>query len=259
MLGALGQAALSAVLPARYAVVPLVVLLLRALVSTALAAAAPAKYASDLGVVAGRTTAQVPRTSYDPSRPGSASPFGSAPADQGVVVFHLGVRVTHPLGSLAPGFKDFQEHFKASNGDLLARATEYGCLGMTTWHSSDAASNNTIMSIYYFRDMEGLHRFAHDPAHRRAWDWFYTVFVKRWGYSHIGIFHEAFYAPPGNYETLYFNMPPALMGAASGQVRNEATAEDEWVGTLIDGSGPAWRTQYSRMGRTEEKTKKQML
>lgn len=69
------------------------------------------------------------------------------------------------------------------------------------------------------------------------------------GYSHVGIFHEAFCAPAGAYETVYINMQPSLMAAGSADIKNEPTGTDEWVRTMVDASSATWRSQHSRMGR----------
>lgn len=248
VLGGLGQGLLSLVLPARYALLPLVFLLLRAAVLTALDIASPARFASKLGVVPGRTSAQLPNASFDPLRSDRASPFGSAPAEKGVVVFHLGARFNHPLGALSPGCKEIAEQFAACHADVLERAKEYGCLGGTSYRGDERASGNTLLTVYYFRDVDGLNRFAHGAVHQRAWKW-YNEFAKKPGHSHIGIFHEAFCAPAGAYESIYINMQPTLMGAGSAAVTNESTGADEWVRTLVDASKSVWRNQHSRMGR----------
>ncbi|KAK4150423.1 hypothetical protein C8A00DRAFT_18033, partial [Chaetomidium leptoderma] len=253
VLGGLGQAILSVILPSRYALLPLVFLLLRAVILTTRDIASPARYTSKLGVVPGRTSAQLPNSSYDPLRSEKASLFGSKPAEKGVVVFNLAARFNHPLGALAPGGKELAERFLACHTDLLRRAEEYGCLGGANFRGGDAASNNTILTIYYFRDLDGLNRFAHDPIHRQAWDWYDKEFVKERGYSHIGISHEAFCAPAGAYETIYVNMQPIMMGACNADVKNEATGDDEWFRTLVDASSPVWRSQHSRMGREVKK------
>jgi hypothetical protein len=168
-------------------------------------------------------------------------------------VFHLGVRFNHPLGPLSPGGKELAERFEVCHRGLLKRAREYGCLGGTLFRGDEAANNNTTLIIYYFRDLDGLNRFAHADVHRQAWDWFNKTVLKEWGYSHIGIFHEAFCAPAGAYETIYVNMPPELMGAGHASIKNESTGEDEWVRTVVDASGPVWRSQLSRMGRDGRK------
>ncbi|KAK3303847.1 uncharacterized protein B0T15DRAFT_561303 [Chaetomium strumarium] len=255
-LGGVGQAIVSCILPARYALLPLAFLLLRAVVVTCLELASPPRYSSKLGVIRGRFSAQLPNASYDPSRGDDAkrpaSPFGSTPAEQGIVMFHIGARINHPLGALAPAMKEFGDLTDAVTQELQARADEFGCLGMSAWRAADADSLNTSMAVIYFRDFEGLNRFAHDKVHRQVWDWYRNVFVKKHGYSHVGIFHEAFYAVPGAYETIYENMPPTLMSRAEASVRNEATGREEWVGTVVDASvksSPAFRTQYSRLNR----------
>ena len=31
---------------------------------------------------------------------------------------------------------------------------------------------NSVLAVYYFRDLEGLDRFAADPLHKKAWNWY---------------------------------------------------------------------------------------
>ncbi|KAL2133212.1 hypothetical protein VTI74DRAFT_2721 [Chaetomium olivicolor] len=249
VFGGLVQGLISLVLPARYALLPAVFFLLRAAVLTIRDLTSPAQYSSRLGVILGRTSAAMPNDNYNPLQSDKASPFGSSPADKGIVVFHLGAQFLHPLGASAPLAKKFISQFMACHEDLLRRAKEYGCLGGTTLHGGEAESKNMILTIYYFRDFEGLNKFAHDPLHRKAWDWYNKDFVKKSRYSHIGIFHEAFCAPAGAWETIYVNMPPVLFGAGSAAVKNEAAGEDEWVRTVVDASSPLWRSSHSRMGK----------
>lgn len=196
-----------------------------------------------------RVGAAIPDDSYNPAGSEKASPFGSTPADKGVVVFHLGARFLHPLGASSPLAKEFIAQFTTGHKDLLTRAKEYGCLGGTTLRGGDSESNNTFLTVYYFRDFEGLNKFAHDPLHRKAWDWYHRDFAKKGGYSHIGIFHETFCVPAGAWETIYINMPPVLMGAGSAAVKNEETGEEEWVRTMVDATSPSWRSSHTRMGQ----------
>jgi len=225
---------------------PAALLLLHSVVSTATHVVSPPSFALGRSVVPGRASAQLPAASYDPRA--TASPFGARPAASGVVVLHLGLRFSHPVGPLAPGGKALADHAAACNADVLARARDFGCLGATTWRGVEAASGNATLTVYYFRSVEGLNAFAHDAVHRRAWDWYRDV-GRRHGFGHLGIYHEAFYSPPGSYETIYVNMPPVLLGAASALTRNEATGEDEWLRPLVAADVPALRSQLSRMGR----------
>ncbi|EGS20283.1 uncharacterized protein CTHT_0040220 [Thermochaetoides thermophila DSM 1495] len=234
-LGAGAQGLLCLVLPRRYAFLPLIFFVLRNAIRTAFSVRSGDYHFTKLGVIPGRTTAQLPK-------PGE-SEFSGVPSDQDIVVFHLGARCNHPLGVLSPGGKELGEHFDACNRELMERKEEFGCLGYSQWLGTEDNANGTILAIYYFRDIEGLNRFAHDVVHRRAWEWYHGEFARKRGWSHIGIFHEAFQVPAGAWENIYVNMPPTLMGAAA------TKSEDGWVRTLIEANGLVWRSQYSRMGR----------
>lgn len=235
LFGAILQTILFAALPTRLALLPMILLGAYALITTAIDSAHSATSSYMSGVVPGRTSAQLP----DPM----TGAFGSVPAARSVVVFHFGVRFNHPLGVLGPGGAEAGKHFqscmKAVNRD------EYGILGSSFWRAGDRATQNTMMVVFYFRDVEGLNRFAHDEVHRRAWDW-----VVRAGHKHIGFFHEAFCVSRSAYESIYVNLPPLLMGAASVKCEmsdGDAAGEERWVESLVSADTPALRTQFRRM------------
>jgi len=244
-LGALLQTVVITVLPARYALIPLILLLGQAIINTILQARTPKDNAFTLDVIPGRVTAQLP------SRTSGA--FGSKPAAQPLVVFHLGVRFNHPLGLLGPGAKEIGDHFTAMIKELENRRDEFGMLKLTTWRGVERSSNNTLMTIAYFRDVAGLNKFAHDKVHRDGWDW-YQRFAKKEGNSNIGIFHETFVTRPGDYETIYVDCPPTLLGAANVKINGddaekESKAEGEtWVRPLVSANHSALRSQQGRMG-----------
>jgi hypothetical protein len=246
LLGAVGQALLFAVLPSRYAVLPLLALVANTVYSTTVQVMYPDRNTYDKGVVHAATSAQLPAASYDPRK--GDSPFGSTPAAEGIVVLMLGFRVNHPLGIFAPGLKELGPLADACTKEVLSRAKDYGCIGANAWHTDERANNNTGMTVYYFRSLEGLNAFAHDKVHREVWDW-YNNFSKKLGFTHIGIYHETFYAPPGCYETIYANMTPIGMGATNVETLNEATGETEWIRPLVDAKNSALRSQFSRMGK----------
>lgn len=239
-----------AVLPARYALLPLALLLGRSIINTIIQTRSPKDNPFTLDVVPGRVTAQLP------SRGASASSplFGSTPAARPLVVFHLGVRFNHPLGVLSPGAKEIGDYFTAMTKALAERRDDFGMLHITTWRAAERSSNNTLMTIAYFRDADGLNRFAHDPVHRAGWDW-YLRFAKKEGNSHIGIFHETFVTRPGDYETIYVDCPPTLLGAANVRVdegEKEAAAaagevEERWARPLVSADHSALRSQTLRM------------
>ena len=68
------------------------------------------------------------------------------------------------------------------------------------------------MTVYYFRSMAGLHKFAHAPAHRAGWNWWNRT-VKE--HPHISIMHEVYEAPAGAWESIYVNYKPIGLGMYS--------------------------------------------
>lgn len=249
-LGALSQAGLLLLLPARWAVLPTVTFALYGILSTALQVLFPSLDQFKKDVVPGRVAAHLPNASYDPAQPEEKPLFGNRPAGEQIVVFHLGVRYSHPLGMLAPGAKEIGEAARRMFADLEDQSKGYGCIGVSHWRTDGRGSKNASMGVFYFRSVEGLHAFAHGEAHRAGWDW-YNAWVKRTGNAHIGIFHETFLAATGQWETIYVDMPRTLMGAADVKVANERTGEQEFVVPLVDANNRQLRSQYGRMGRTK--------
>ncbi|PNY25310.1 Uncharacterized protein TCAP_04738 [Tolypocladium capitatum] len=224
-------------LPPGFSVVPSAVLLLGYAATSLIHYLTPSSSVNPYTqhVVPGRATAQLP---------GPSGSFGAAPGAQGgLVVFILGVQWNHPLGILCPGGKDVSQKFLAMNADLLRRREELGLLSVNNWNGASLETATSTSITYYFRDVESIHRFAHEELHRKAWDWFSG---RR--YKHIGIFHETFIVPARSYETGYVNCIPAGLGR--GVVRCEdAGGEGQWVNTLVSADTPALRTQMSRLGR----------
>lgn len=115
------------------------------------------------------------------------------------------------------------------------------------------------MMVAYFRDVEGLHRFAHSKVHRDGWDWYFR-FVRETGYRHFGLFHETFLAKRGDWETIYDDCAPTLLGAANvrlddgdnSHVGTEKAKEATWIRPLVSADHPALKTQAKRMGLTIE-------
>jgi len=250
------------VLPARYSLIPLLLVSLHTVTSTLIEVYSPSawKKGQGAGIITKTVSAQFPKESYNSPDPADKSddksPFSSTPADHGIVVLHLGVRFNHPLGVLSPMGKEVAEASAACNKRVMAyiddkdgSKDDFGCLGMTAWQGTERESNNTMLTVYYFRDIEGLNRFAHDEVHRKAWDFYKQEFCKRLGYTHIGVFHETFYAPPEMYETIYMNIQPTMLGLATMQVFNEEKGKREWVSPLVDGKHPRLRSQWARMGK----------
>lgn len=183
----------------------------------------------------GRTSAQLPR-----AEDGS---FHATPAEDSLVVFHIGAQFNHPLGVLCPGGKETGERFNKLVTDLQARKDELGVLSVSNGTSSDDGSFTTTTTIY-FKDVKKLHDFAHEPMHREAWDWFAAQ-----KFPHLGVYHETFLVPKKNYECVYLNCKPLLMGKAAVKTIDEKTGEEKWVNSLVSADTPALKTQYARLGR----------
>ncbi|KPM34360.1 hypothetical protein AK830_g12215 [Neonectria ditissima] len=241
LVGALLQLAVCLVLPARWAVVPAISLLLNSVITTIFQSRNRLSNEYQTHVVPGRATAQVP---FVPTATGGC--FGSQPADASIVVFNIGSQFNHPLGLLAPGVKDMGERFDAMLRDLTDRREELGLLGVSAWIGDERRSNNTNGLTCHFRNLDGLHRFAHEPLHRETWDWFNAK-----KYPHIGVFHETYCVPAKSYETVYLNCRPILMGRVAAKVTNEGE-EPQWANGLVSADTPALKTQYSRMSRDEK-------
>ncbi|EKG09633.1 hypothetical protein MPH_13308 [Macrophomina phaseolina MS6] len=247
-VGAIVQVAMFAILPPEMAVLPCMSLVLHALARTVIGAAYPQSNRLLVDVVPGRTSAQLADA--------ATGRFGNAPASRPLVVFHFGVRFNHPLGVLSPGAREVSEHF-ARCYKSISEDEAHGMLGVSSWRAAERGSHNTQMLVFYFRDLEAVHRFAQSPVHQEAWAW-----VTRSGWKHIGVFHEAFCVEPGAYETIYVNMPPLLMGATACKVPggwnqrgggggSEASEEREEVSVmnLVSANHQALRTQLGRMRR----------
>ncbi|KUI53398.1 hypothetical protein VP1G_00686 [Cytospora mali] len=244
-IGALIQTATLALLPARYSLIPLALILARSIITTIIQSRSPKDNPFTTDTVYGRVTAQLP------SR--STGDFGSQPAAQPLVVFHLGVRINHPLGLLAPGAREISDHFQAMAQDLRQRQDEFGMLSMSTWRAIERETNNSLLTIAYFRDVQDLNRFAHDKVHREGWDWYHS-FAKKSGNTHIAVYHETFVTSPGQYETVYVDSAPTLLGAANLRVNvdgeKQEPGEETWTRPLVSADHSALRSQSRRMGMT---------
>ncbi len=101
-------------------------------------------------------------------------------------------------------------------------------MAWTCWYWSDLGKSstllvtdldcgNTMLWLFYWKDIDHLRVFAHEDAHRAGWDW-YNAFK---GHSHIGIMHEIYSAPKGNWENIYHNFRPFGMGNAFPRFSND--------------------------------------
>ncbi|KAL4907762.1 hypothetical protein BDW74DRAFT_148078 [Aspergillus multicolor] len=174
------------------------------------------------------------------------------PASRGIVVFHLGAKCNHPLGLLAPGYKELGEWAERLYESLRLNPLKYGLLGMTRFVGAAEASGNETLSVMYFRDYEGLHAFAQDHMHAESVRWWAGI-VKR--HPHLAIWHETYVVPKGKWENIYAQAGVTGMGDTFFAVEGEKGEVKEWARGVVDARGGALRTgsRRLRMAHLQEK------
>ncbi|RDL31032.1 Uncharacterized protein BP5553_09821 [Venustampulla echinocandica] len=217
-LGSLLQIILCATFPLRYAAVPATTLLLISILTTIQQCFRPQKSPFMVGVLPGRTTAQIPD---------EFGQYGPELSKGSVVVFHLGIQYNHPLGIFAPHIRQIANQFQAMDEDMVRRKDELGLLGVSMWRGNERSSNNTMLIKYYFKDTESVHQFAREAHHQKAWSYY-----NRHKPSYVGIFHETFIVN-GGYENVYVNCYPVLLGRGEVKATGKQNEEGEWLGTLV--------------------------
>jgi hypothetical protein len=190
------------------------------------------------GSVPGKTSAQLPNPD---------GTYGPKPGSQGISVLIIGTRSNHPLGLFAPGFKQLGDYMARMQKDVNRRAEEYGLLNSSLYVGAERSTGNELTYIMYFRNPEGIHKYAHDDLHREAWVW-YNKAATTTDLSHMTIFHEIFHSPAGNWETLYANSAPTLLGGARVPVKGPNGTE--YASTLVDASRGLLKSSKGRMART---------
>ena len=142
-----------------------------------------------------------------------------------VVVFLIGMRVNrwHHVRAWFPVFRAMPRMLAE-----LDREKERGLLG--AW---GALGPKGPVVVQYWRDLGSLMTYAHavDGEHRPAWQEFYRNAKKYPG--SVGIWHETFGSPAGMHESVYGDMPPMGLAAATGAVplgKRNRSARDRLVG-----------------------------
>lgn len=228
LLGGLLQGLLLLIL-GPMALIPTVLILLYRTVDHLLMAynITPNRYLT--GVISARYSAQAPNAD---------GTFGMDPASQSIVVFHLGTRSNHPFGPLAPGVPELVRRAIAMNRAMAADPVKYGLLGLSHWIKQESVAGNEIMTVFYLRDYESLHRFAHDELHMEGVRW-YLKYAKQ--YPHIAIYHETYLVPKGQWENIYANSKPTGIGDTWFPVarKDDAGSVTQFVRPIVDiRSGP---------------------
>ncbi|OGM47956.1 hypothetical protein ABOM_002776 [Aspergillus bombycis] len=237
LLGGLLQG-LAVMVFSTYALIPTILILLYRTTDHLLMAANITRNRYMDGVIQTKFSAQAPNTD---------GTFGKELASESIVVFHLGARSNHPLGLLAPGFPELNRQVIAMNREMNSNPVKYGLLGSSAWIKQDDSAGNDVMSIYYLRDYDALHRFAHGSLHVEGMRW-WTEIVK--DHPHIAIYHETYIVPKGKWENIYINSKPTGMGETWFPVVEEGKGESgvsRFVRPIVDARHPALRSAARRL------------
>ncbi|KAK3706950.1 hypothetical protein LTR37_012449 [Vermiconidia calcicola] len=179
--------------------------------------------------------------------PDEVGKFGSKASNKDVVVLLIGARCNHPLGIFGPNFKELGDYFDGMIKDLETHE-EFDFLGSTAWvNHSDRATNNELLTVCYFRTVEGLHAFAHSKYHRGGWDWWNKEYNNM---PHLSIYHETYHAPAGNWESIYVNSHISGINRTSHKVLDDEGRE-MYIHPIVDASKGVLKTSAGRMDRSQ--------
>lgn len=179
-------------------------------------------------------------------------------ADREICVLIIAARSNHPLGLLAPGYKEVGDFFRAMIKDLDANKEEHGLLGASQWMSAnDRAVGSEIMSVLYFESSEHLHNFAHGGIHAEAMIWWKNGYEN---YGHIGIMHEIYAVPKHSWEGVYINYHPTglIATTTSAVIKDEQGERKAYISPMVRGKGQL-RYSVGRMNRTIPHGEEKML
>lgn len=133
----------------------------------------------------------------------------TAAYDQEVVVFLIGMRVNklRAWRQWVPVSKAMVPMLRELTAD-----PDSGLLGFRSF-----AGRRTTTMLQYWESTEKLQAFANDPdrTHRPAWTAFYQLAARG---NNVGIWHETYVVPAGNFETVYRSMPLFGLGEVAGVV-----------------------------------------
>lgn len=216
----IGQSILAAYLPLTTSLIPVTVWLILSSISKAGQPKNVTTRADE--VIPGRTTVQLP------NHDGNLS---SEPADESVVVFQLGSQNNSAEGNSNADFRKIADAYTRMLNDLDQRREELGLLGFARY-----VGDKDTLTTFYFRDAQSIQKFASEPMHREAWKMY-----DRGNMSHIGLFHETFVVHRKNWEALYLNCRPTMLGATS------VPTKEGWVSSLVSANSRGLKSYKDRL------------
>lgn len=125
-----------------------------------------------------------------------------------MVVFIIGMRVNKWLS-----IRKWGPVFTAMPGmirELYENKEELGFLSMESYFGL-----RTTLMVQYWRSTEDLLAYARGKKHLAAWKNFNN---KASNNDAVGFYHETYQIQPGNYESVYINMPSFGMGNANNHI-----------------------------------------
>ncbi|KAF2838908.1 hypothetical protein M501DRAFT_975861 [Patellaria atrata CBS 101060] len=188
-------------------------------------------------------------TKFSAQLPDENGDFGAQASREEICVLLIGTRINHPLGIIGPGVQEIGTYFNRMSKELEHEFDTYGMLGITEWTANERPTGNEILQVCYFKNAEGLHKFAHGPTHRAGWDWWNRTIAS---HPHISIWHEIYHVPAQRWETIYANSSPTLLGGCRVPIVTKSATSDgtekRWMRPLVDATRGPLRTSRGRMG-----------
>ncbi|MEV0374475.1 DUF4188 domain-containing protein [Streptomyces sp. NPDC050636] len=139
-------------------------------------------------------------------------PGRTTAANEGdVVVLLIGMRINHfwAVHQWVPVFLSMLRMLSE-----LTKDKSRGLLGRTLL----TGSPRTYYVVQYWESKEKLYAYASSPDmfHHRVWAIINRKERKGKVRQHVGLWHESYIAPEGSYESIYADMPPYGLAAATG-------------------------------------------
>lgn len=132
--------------------------------------------------------------------------------------------------------------------EKLENKEAYGFMGMSSWSSNtDRSSGNEFLTISYWRSVDDIHRFAHSPVHREAWDWWNKTYKQ---HPYLAIMHEIYCVPKKQWESIYVNYHPTQLAGTTFPKKNKQTGEVEWLSPVVDANRGPLRTSAGRLSKS---------
>lgn len=173
----------------------------------------------------------------------------TGPSTERVTILLLGAKSNHPLGIFGPEFMEVGEHLNRMNDFFNGPDAPAGFMGQTSFERKDERGAREFSSISYWRSIEDLHAFAHSGLHRETWVW-WEKNLKRM--DAVGIHHEIYQAEPGQWENVYVNFQPTMLGATSFLKKGDklvgGKVDEQWIYPLVDARRGKLAKSSARLG-----------